>query len=143
MSDVSFYTSVAEPSLFACRLLRKVQAQGLTVTVCGPARRLDLLDQTLWTFDATSFVAHFRAKANADFDDPAPIWLVETLEQDARARRPNVLLNLGQTVIQGFESYQRVLEIIPTDEVSTRNARERFRVYKTAGHKVEHHEVGA
>ena len=51
MTEVNFYTGVPDRQVYACRLLRKTQAAGLTVGVWGPMRLLERLDQTLWTFE--------------------------------------------------------------------------------------------
>lgn len=142
MSEVSFYTGVAERLGFVCRLLRKAQQSGARVTVVGPAAALDRLDAALWTFDSTEFVPHLRLRGEVDGStvDRSPILLTESLGQSAS---DGVLLNLGAELVPGFERFARVLEVVSQDAQQVQAGRERFRQYKSLGHPVIHHEVTA
>ena len=86
---VEFHSGVADKLGVACRFLRKAQAAGATVVVCGDQGTLDRLDLALWTFDPLSFVAHARLKRGVA-PPPAlartPIWLVDDAASIADAR---------------------------------------------------------
>lgn len=140
MTEVSFYTGVAERLSYVCRLLRKAQQSGARVTVVGPAAALDRLDAALWTFEATEFVPHVRLRGAADAAAVArtPIVLTDSLTQ---APSDGVLLNLGAELVPGFERFTRVLEVVSQDAQQVQAGRERFRQYKALGHPVVHHEV--
>ena len=57
---VEFHTDVADPPVFACRLLRKAYRSGAKIAVFAPPTLLARIDQTLWTLDAREFIPHAR-----------------------------------------------------------------------------------
>lgn len=144
MTEVSFYTGVPKRLEYACRLLRKAVLQGAKVTVCGPASQLDRLDKSLWTFEASEFVPHLRySAAQGRVLTPAmqntPVWLVEQAEF---APHHEVLLNIGDELVPGFEDFARVLEVVSTEPDDASAGRKRFKSYRDRGLSVKHHEVG-
>jgi DNA polymerase-3 subunit chi len=138
---VEFHSGVSEPLAYACRLLRKAQGAGTRVVVHGPAATLDRLDQMLWTFDALSFVPHLRLSGSARAT-PAqartPTWLVDDLKAvDDR----EVLVNLGDDVVPGWDAFARVIEIVGVDGSSA--ARQRWRRYaQSEKADLVHHAIG-
>ena len=127
---VEFHSGVAEPLAHTCRLLRKAHAAGARVVVHGPGALLNQLDQALWTFDALSFVPHVRLRAGARPNAQqarTPTWLVDDV---AAVPERDVLLNLGSTMVEGWEQFARVIEVVPADEAAIQAARQRWRSYK-------------
>ena len=143
MSQVSFYTGVPERLTYLCRLLRKAQQSGARIGVCGPAGLLNRLDAALWSFEPTEFVPHLRMSPGQPLAPrlaDTPILLVE---HSAELPHREVLLNLGQDMPEGFEQFQRVLEVVSQDPEQMLAGRQRFRQYKDLGHEVSHHVVNA
>ena len=143
MTVVAFYTGVADRLPYVCRLLRKVQQSGAQIGVCGPTALLDRLDAALWRFEPTEFVPHLRFKAGSlpgGSLGASPVLLTE-----APADLPHraLLLNLGQTMPEGFEPFERVLEVVSTDAEQAQLGRQRFKHYKDSGHDMVHHKVSA
>lgn len=141
MTQVSFYTGVPERLAYLCRLLRKAQQSGARIGVSGPSGLLDRLDATLWSFDPLEFVPHLRLKPGKALESrlaDTPILLVE---HSAELPHREVLLNLGPEMPEGFEAFQRVLEVVSNDPEQTQAGRQRFRQYKELGHEVSHHVV--
>ncbi|MDN3920429.1 DNA polymerase III subunit chi [Roseateles violae] len=142
MSQVSFYTGVPERLAYLCRLLRKAQQSGARIGVCGAPAQLDRLDAVLWSFEPTEFVPHLRLQPGRS---PAPA-LAETpillVEQGAQLPHREVLLNLGLELPEGFEQFERVLEVVSDDPEQVQAGRRRFKQYKELGHEVSHHVVG-
>jgi DNA polymerase-3 subunit chi len=134
MTDVEFHTGVSDKLGFACRLLRKAAARGARVVVHADARGAAALDKLLWTFDPLAFVPHARAGSKA----PAatPIWIVERL---ADAPHHAVLVNLHEDVAEGFETFERLIEVVGGDEVEA--GRRRWRHYGARGYRIVHHPV--
>jgi DNA polymerase-3 subunit chi len=127
---VEFHSGVAEPLAHTCRLLRKAHAAGARVVVHGPGALLNQLDQALWTFDALSFVPHVRLRAGAHPSAQqarTPTWLVDDV---TAVPDRDVLLNLGSTMVEGWEQFARVIEVVPADEAAIQAARQRWRSYK-------------
>jgi DNA polymerase III subunit chi len=113
---VEFHSGVAEPVAHTCRLLRKAQAAGTRVVVHGPGAVLNQLDQALWTFDALSFVPHLRLPAGAKpsaAQARTPTWLVEDV---AAVPDRDVLVNLSPSMVDGWETFARVIEVVPADD---------------------------
>ena len=143
MSQVSFYTGVPERLAYLCRLLRKAQQSGAKIGVCGPFNLLNRLDSALWTFESTEFVPHLLIRRGAALKPrlaDTPILLVE---DSADVPHREVLLNLGLEIPDGFDAFQRVLEVVSEDPEQVQAGRQRFRRYKELGHEVVHHVVGA
>lgn len=126
---VEFHSGLADKTGAACRFLRKAQAAGATVLVCAEASVLDRLDLALWSFDPQSFVPHVRVKGAAKPTAAlahTPTWLVD--DPGCVASR-EVLLNLGPGMVDGWQQFERVVEMISAEPDDARAGRERWRQY--------------
>ncbi len=143
MTRVSFHFNVPQRLAYACRLLRKATRQNARVTVTGEARTLAELDRALWSFEPTEFIPHVLLR---DGEAPparlqaTPVWLTAT---PAGAPHHEVLLNLGAEPPAGFESFERLIEIVSTDDAERAAARARWKHYAARGYAIEKHEVEA
>ena len=141
MTEVTFHFNVPDRLAYACRLLRKAIRKGARVAVTAPAETLAALDRALWTFEPTEFVAHVRLSTGGSAAprlQPTPIWLVE---QVSDAPVQEVLLNLGTETPVGFESFERVIEIISVGNEDRLAGRERWKHYTGRGYPITRHEV--
>jgi DNA polymerase-3 subunit chi len=141
MTEVSFHTGVPHLLGYTCRLLRKAMRQGARVVVTAPAETLAALDAALWSFDPLDFVPHLKLEPGAAVPErlrATPLWL---LERPADAPDHQVLVNLGALPPEGFESFARVIEIVPTDDAGRAAGRQRWKHYANRGYAIEHHEV--
>jgi DNA polymerase-3 subunit chi len=137
MTRIDFYTQVADPETFACRLVQTVYAKGQRLQVClDDDAALSAFSVRLWSFDDVAFVPHCRS------DDPhageTPVWLTC---HPFPASAPAVLLNLAAALPEHPERYARILEIVGCDPSSLATARERFRAYRSSGFSVDHHDM--
>ncbi len=141
---IEFHSGVAEPLGHTCRLLRKAHAAGARVVVRGPGAVLDQLDQLLWTFDALSFVPHLRLRASARptaAQARTPTWLVDDA---ASVPDREILVNLGQDMVAGWETFSRVIEVVSAAPDASAAARQRWRHYAAQpGVDLVHHAVGS
>jgi DNA polymerase III subunit chi len=141
---VEFHSGVADKLAVTCRFLRKAQAAGAAVVVCGDPATLDRLDLVLWTTEPLSFMPHVRVKGAS----PArpvlartPTWLVD---DPATVARREVLLNLGPGMVAGWEQFERVVEIVSAEPGDAGAGRERWRQYGARpGVDLVHHARGA
>lgn len=143
MTQLDFYTGVSDRLAFVCRLLRKVQLSGAKIGVCGPQSSLRRLDVALWDFEPVAFVPHLDLSAGVaepGLIASTPVLLAEHV--DALDHR-EILLNLGAEVPNGFEQFQRVLEVVSLNAEQVQTGRQRFRHYKSLGHEIKWHEVTA
>lgn len=135
MTKVDFYTKVANPQYFACRLVAKVYKQSQRLLVLLPDDgALTMFSARLWSVGDTEFIAHCRADAPEAPD--TPIWLSTRADV---AGAPEVLLNLSRDLPpQGFA---RILEIVGNDDDALAVARERFRFYRGQEYQIDHHDM--
>ena len=143
MTHVRFHFNVSDRTDYACRLLRKATRQGAQVVVTGPARALADLDRALWAFDPIEFVPHVVLPPGQSLPERLRTTPVCLTEQATAAPTREVLLNLGREAPEGFEAFERVVEIVSTDEDDRVAARTRWRSYAAQGVTIERHEVTA
>jgi len=126
---VEFHSGVADKLGAACSFLRKAHAAGATVVVSADRGTLDRLDAALWSFDPLSFVAHARLKGNAAAPPTqarTPIWLVDDV---ASVTARELLLNLGPAMVDGWDQFGRVVEIVSAEPDDAQAGRQRWREY--------------
>ena len=142
MAQVSFHTGVPERLAYLCRLLRKAQLSGARIGVVGPGAMLDRLDRELWTFGSTEFVPHVRLRPGRALAPRLAATPIQLSEHADDLPHREVLLNIGPELPEGFEAFQRVLEVVSADAEQAQRGRQRYRRYVELGHPVEHHKVG-
>lgn len=140
MTRVAFHFNVDDRLHHSCRLVRKGIAAGSSLVVTGPQDILDEFDRQLWALAATEFLPHCRPGDLDSLVEKSPVLLCESLNGIA-AR--DVLVNLGQTVPDGFAAFPRVIEVVSTDEVERGPARLRWKHYATVGSELSKHDLGA
>jgi len=143
MTRVSFHFNVPHRLDYACRLLRKATRQNARITVTGPTPVLAELDRALWSFEPTEFIPHVLLRDGQALPErlgATPVCLAATL---AGAPHHDVLLNLGAEPPAGFESFERLIEIVSTDDEDRAAARARWKHYAARGYAIEKHEVPA
>lgn len=134
MTGVEFHFNAPDKLGYACRLLRKAAAKGAKVAVTGDSALLRELDAALWTFAPLEFVPHCHAGAPAPVLNASPIVLCEAARA---APHHHVLVNLGAQVPEGFERFERLIEVVTQDEDDRVQARARWQHYKARGYALE------
>ncbi|HWI82704.1 DNA polymerase III subunit chi [Ramlibacter sp.] len=141
MTEVAFHFNAPDKVGYACRLLRKAVGSGATVVVTGQAALLGELDAALWTFTALDFLPHCREPgAPAAVLAASPVVLTET---PRAAPHHQVLVNLGQALPDGFETFERLIEVVTADEDDRQRARQRWKHYASRGYNIVRHDLGA
>ena len=134
MTGVEFHFNAPDKAAYACRLLRKAALKGAQVAVTGDSEFLRELDIVLWTFDALQFVPHCFASAPATVIDATPIVLCASAHE---APHHDVLVNLGAQVPEGFERFERLIEVVTVDDEDRAGARQRWQHYKSRGYDLK------
>lgn len=137
MTAVAFHFNVPQRVPYLCRLLRKVNAAGLSAWVRLPAADLDALDQALWTFSQEDFLAH--ARVGDATEAHAPIVLSDGPPPHRRGQQ--VLVNCLADIPAGFDQHDRVVEVVGDDEDERAQARQRWRQYMQWGYTLDRHDV--
>ncbi len=139
--EVAFHFNVSEPTDYCCRLLRKAHGRGARVTVTGPRQRLVDIDQQLWALSPTEFVPHAWVDAATEVLMCSPIFLCETLTPPEPGQAPPMLLNLFEQIPAGYTQYERVIEVVGLAETERVQARQRWRAYDQAQHRLTRHDA--
>jgi DNA polymerase-3 subunit chi len=134
VTGVEFHFNAPDKLGYACRLLRKASRQGAKVAVTAEAPLLRELDTVLWTFEPLEFVPHCAANAPANMLDATPIVLCDS---GRASPHHDVLVNLGADVPDGFERFERLIEVVTLDEDDRVRARGRWQHYRSRGYELK------
>lgn len=135
MTRVDFHSKVPDKLLYACRLVRKACAAEMRVVVYAQDRtQLEALDEALWTFSEQDFLPHVMAGDELAAQTPV------ILTDDAEAALPHhqILINLSGETPAHFARFERLFEVISTDEDDLAAGRERYRQYQQRGYPLTH-----
>jgi len=139
VTTVDFYFNAEDRFQVACRLAGKALAQKKRMLIYAPdAEAASRIDKLLWTWPAIGFVPHCA------LHDPLAPETPVLIASDAETPAPcELLLNLAAECPPHFERFERLLEVVPTDEGERRAGRERYRFYQSRGYKISAHDLAA
>ena len=140
MTEVAFHFNAPDKLGYACRLLRKAVGSGARVMVTGDTGTLRELDVALWTFVPLEFLAHCDGQATPVALAASPVVLAESVRC---APHQQVLVNLGGAVPEGFERFERLIEVVTGDEQDRLDARLRWKHYADRGYAITRHDLAA
>lgn len=132
MTDIGFYHLVATPLEKALpKLLEKVLGSGArAVVMAGSTERVEALNGLLWSYAPNGFLPHGSAKDG--HADRQPIWLTA---KDENPNGASILVLTDGAMSDNLPSYARCLDVFDgADETAVAQARERWKLYKDAGH---------
>lgn len=139
MTEVAFHFGAPNRLAYTCRLLRKATASGARLLVVGNAADCAALDTALWGLSPTDFITHCDATA-ADAVRARSSVLLLAANAPLDTAFP-VLVNLAAEVPEGFEQFQRVIEVVSTDEQERSLARLRWKHYTDRGYHIKRHDL--
>lgn len=144
MADATFYIlqsqSLQDRYLFACKLITKAYRLGEYCYVyTDSAEQSQLLDQLLWTFQPTLFVAH----QIYDEQHPAPDYKNTVLIGTTTAPKAwqRLIFNLSSQYPDELEHVERILEILDEDEALKHKGRQRYQRYQKAHFAMTSHHI--
>lgn len=141
MTEIAFHFNVRDKLAYACRLLRKAWRTGAQVGAVGRDEWLADLDRALWSFEPLEFVPHARVgRASEPVAALTRLWLAAT---PSELPHQSVLVNFGDEVPAGFERFERLIEVVTTDEADRLAGRRRWKYYSDRGYAIVRHEVQA
>lgn len=121
----------------ACRLTEKAYDRGHRVFIHAASReQAEAVDDLLWTFRDESFLPH--TLSSAELADQSPIQVGHGDEPRGDC---DVLINVSHEVPAFFSRFQRVAELVGSDEAERRRARDAYRFYKDRGYPLDTHEL--
>jgi DNA polymerase-3 subunit chi len=137
VTQIDFYTNVADKLATACRIAVKAYGLGHRMLVLCPDREVAArVDRMLWTAPATAFVPHCAPTDPLAHETPIIV--------DPTGEAPlgdEVLLNLRAEWPAFFGRFERLVEIVSLDEDDRRAARERFKFYRDRGYEIRTHDM--
>jgi DNA polymerase III subunit chi len=138
MTEIAFHFNVSDKLMYGCRLLRKAYLSGANVVVTAEPEILAELDELLWSFSPADFVPHCRASAPENSLAGAPVLLVQSL---AAGPEYGVLVNLGRGTPDGFERFERVIEVVTQADDDRLAARGRWKYYTDRGYAMKRYDL--
>lgn len=137
MTQIDFYTHVEDKLQVACKLAAKAHAQGLRMAVlCPDAATAQQFDRMLWTSPPLAFVPHCDAAHELAARTP-----IVFDHRDVPSSHDDVLLNLRAEWPQVFSRFQRLIEIVTTDDDDRAAARNRYKFYRDRGYDIRTHDL--
>lgn len=138
MTEIAFHFNAPDRLNHVCRLLRKAVGSGAKVVVTGPADALSQLDAALWMFSPTDFIPHCALEADSAVVAKSPVVLAQFARNSPFF---DILVNLGESVPDGFEQFQRLIEVVTPDAQDRQHARGRWKYYAEAGFQLIRHDL--
>lgn len=136
MTVIDFYTRVAEPLKFVTKIVAKAYREHGSVRVLTPdADTTAALDRLLWLDPPLAFLPHCRM--GSPIAGETPIWIDETLEHAGPAA---VLVNLHHEPPPFFSRFERLAEVVGSEEPQLLAGRARFRFYRERGYELRQHD---
>jgi len=133
MTKVNFYTGSEDKLRTACQLSHKAMQNGLRVLLHVPNDdTADKLDKLLWHYPATAFLPHCHSHET----DAATMPVV--IGRDENFPHSELLISLHTECTTFFSRFERVIEIVGSDDDDAKLGRARFKFYKDRGYDVGH-----
>jgi len=124
-------------ALLACRLADKAYSLGHTGYILTASEaQAAALDDLLWTYRQDSFIPHERYPLAGEESSPVLIGMVLPVDINLQ-----VLINFTDRLPEGFERFERVVELVDPQPEALAKSRERFRQYRERGLTPETHKL--
>lgn len=138
MTKIDFYIlGNGSREHIACKLIEKAYALGNRVYIhTESTQQAKHMDDMLWTFRDGSFVPHEQHQPGHSHSSPVQIGCHDSPEVDCE-----VLINLATEVPLFFSRFQRVAELVGTEDTAKTQGRKRFRFYRDRGYPLDTHEL--
>ena len=137
MTRIDFYFEAEDKLQVACRLSAKAAQQKLRVLIyANDEAQAQKIDRMLWTWQATGFLPHCMTRS--PLAAQTPVLITHDPEDTPH---DEVLLNLHDAWPPAFSRFQRLVEIVSTEEQDVAAGRQRFRWYRDRGYEVRAHDI--
>jgi len=139
VTTIDFYFNAADRLQVACRLAGKAAAERKRMLVYAPDAELAArVDKLMWTWQATGFVPHCPLDDTLAADTPILIGRTDQTPPNC-----GLLLNLAAECPPHFASFERLFEVVGTDEAEREAGRARYKVYRSRGYAISNHDLAA
>jgi len=133
MTRVEFHVNAPDKLRMVAELGEQLVSRGRKLMVFLPdVEAVSTLESLLWTHPPTGFLPHCRADDPLAADTPLILdWRSDLLIHD------DVLINLRNEHPPFFSRFQRLIEVVGTDETDKAEARNRYRFYRDRGYEIK------
>jgi DNA polymerase III subunit chi len=139
MTTVEFHFNAPDRLQAVCALAAQALAAGERLLIYAPEPELAArLDRLMWTSPATSFVPHCAVDDALAPDTPVLIARADEAPADV-----SVLVNLAAECPPHFARFERLVEVIGTEEAEREAGRSRYREYKARGYAIKNHDLAS
>ena len=139
MTRIDFHSNVPDKIAYACRLVRKAHAaSNRIVLMTDDAEQMAELNAALWSFSATDFLPHVMA--GDALAAQTPIILADS--DDTPLPHHELMVNLSRRIPANVAQFQRVIEVISSDEEDAAAGRQRYVAYKQQDYPLTHFVAG-
>ena len=139
MARIDFHTNIPDKVAYACRLARKAfGANHRIVVLADDAQQLAELNTALWTFSTTDFLPHVLA--GDALAEHTPIILTDN--DEAELPHTELLVNLSRRAPSRVDRFERMIEVISSDEDDAAAGRKRYVAYKQQEYPLTHFVAG-
>jgi DNA polymerase-3 subunit chi len=135
MTRIDFHSNVPDKIAYACRLVRKARNADFRIVILARDHaQLAELDDLMWTFSEQDFLPHVK------IDDALAVQTPILLTVDPAMESPHhqILINLSDAPPAHFARFERMFEIVSSDDTDKSAGRERYSYYKQRGYPLTH-----
>ena len=137
MTRIDFYFNAPDKADVARKLATKAFSGGQNVLVyTRDAAQIQELDKTFWTAQQLSFLPHVRC--GHPLARQTPILIGAQADELSSA---DILINLADEPPEFFDRFQRLLEIVSTNDQDRERARQRYRQFQQRGYPLATHDL--
>lgn len=137
MTQIDFYTNVADKLTTACRIAAKAYSVGRrTLVFCPDGEIASRIDRLLWSTPATGFIPHCAPHNSLAGSTPI---IIDHVGDEPICDQ--VLLNLRTEWPPFFGRFERLIEIVGVEDDDRQRARERYRFYRDRGYEIRTHDL--
>jgi DNA polymerase-3 subunit chi len=141
MTRIDFHTNVPDKVAYACRLARKAWAANHRVVLMAEDEaQLAELNAAMWTFSTTDFLPH--VVAGDALAAQTPIILTDNDEAELPHTHKELLVNLSRRAPGHVAQFERMIEVISSDEDDAAAGRKRYVAYKQQEYPLTHFVTG-
>jgi DNA polymerase III subunit chi len=134
VKEIVFHIGVTDKFQYACRFLRKAQANSIGVLVVIEKERVKNFSEQLWCISPSDFVAHCLHGSPEEVQYNSNIMLCESVPAaTGRNKKFSLLLNLTNHEIDVTIAIEKIIEIVDRLEDDRQLARRRWRIYQQNG----------
>lgn len=137
MTKVDFYTRVDDKLRVLSVLCGKALSRKTRVWISAPDEAVALtLDRSLWAVSAIAFLPHCLAHSALAPETPIVIgW------SGAAPSHDQLLINYCDDQPVYFSRFERLIEMVSSEESDAERARQRYRFYQDRGYAIQVHDL--